>query len=176
MTLEKPETLLYKGKIVELHVGQLSLPNGVNIEIEKVVHPGGAAIVAIDEEQNVCLLYQYRCIFDEWLWELPAGKIDNNEAPSKTASRELAEEASVTAKQWDELGHVISSPGVFTEKVYLYLARNLRENPSQKDEEEVFEVHWLPFEKALNWALSGKITDAKSIAGLVKANQLLGKS
>jgi 8-oxo-dGTP pyrophosphatase MutT (NUDIX family) len=130
--------------------------------------------VAINEQRQVCLLKQYRCVLDQWLWELPAGKNDNRELPLTTAQRELEEEAGVQAVQWLDLGYMISSPGVFTEKVYLYLASDLRQVAQNSEDHEVFEVHWVDLDKAIQWAVGGEISDAKSVIGLCRAAERLG--
>ncbi|MEW6330367.1 MAG: NUDIX hydrolase, partial [Pseudomonadota bacterium] len=120
------ETLVYRGKIIELFLEQVTLPNGATTEFEIVRHPGGAAVVALDAENRVCLLRQYRHAAGGWLWELPAGKLDAGEPPLAAAQRELQEEAGMQAGRWEPLGKIVSSPGVFTEVVYLFLARELR--------------------------------------------------
>lgn len=163
------ETLVYRGKIIDLCVEQVTLPNGAVAELEIVRHPGGAAVVAIDRENRVCLLRQYRHAAGGWLWELPAGKLDPGEAPLATAQRELQEEAGVLASSWEPLGKIVSSPGVFTEVVHLFRARELRDTPAAAEVHEVFEVHWIPFGQALARARTGEITDAKTIAGLFRA-------
>ncbi|KPJ92830.1 MAG: hypothetical protein AMJ53_08635 [Gammaproteobacteria bacterium SG8_11] len=150
-----------------------TLPNGHKMDLEVVRHPGGSAVVAVNQQQQVCLLKQYRCVFDDWLWELPAGKNDHNEPPINTAKRELEEEAGVQAGQWRDLGVMISSPGVFTEKVYLYLAQGLSEVALNNEDHEVFDIHWIDFGDALEWAKQGEICDAKSIIGLYRAADVL---
>jgi ADP-ribose pyrophosphatase len=115
------------------------------------------------------VLRQFRHAAAGWLWELPAGKLDPGEAPLATAQRELAEEAGVQASDWKSLGRIVSSPGVFTEVIHLYLARGLTAVTSATEDHELIEVHWLPFERALAMARSGEITDAKSVAGLFRA-------
>lgn len=137
--------------------------------MDVVHHPGGAAVVALDEQQRVCLLRQYRGVIDEWVWELPAGKIDDREPPLQTAHRELQEEAGIVAERWDELGLSLSSPGVFTEKVWLYLARDLQNGEQQLEAHEIIECHWIDFDEALAWARAGKISDAKTVIGLFRA-------
>lgn len=164
-----PKKTLYKGKIISLDIEQVVLPNGVNLEMEIVRHPGGAAVVAIDEQQNICLLRQYRYVCDGWIWELPAGKIDNAEAPLKTAQRELQEEAGMMADKWHSLGDMVSSPGMFTEVVHCYLATGLTPCEQQHEAEELIEVHWLPLQEAYDWAISNKINDAKSVIGICRA-------
>jgi len=164
------ETLIYHGKIVYLVVERVTLPNGAIADLEIVRHPGGAAVVALDSEQQVCLLHQYRHAAGGWVWELPAGKLEPNETPLATAQRELQEETGVQAGHWEPLGDIISSPGVFTETVHLFLARDLSEVPNQVEPHEVFEVHWLPLPQAIAWAREGEIRDAKTLAGLFRAS------
>jgi ADP-ribose pyrophosphatase len=165
------ETLVYRGKIIELFLEQVTLPNGASAEFEIVRHPGGAAVVALDAENRVCLLRQYRHAAGGWLWELPAGKLDAGEPPLAAAQRELQEEAGVQAGRWEPLGKIVSSPGVFTEVVHLFLARELRATLAGAEPHEVFEVHWVPCAQALVQARSGEITDAKTVAGLFRARE-----
>jgi ADP-ribose pyrophosphatase len=165
--------LVFKGKIIEVEVQLVTLPNGHQMEMEVVRHPGGAAVAAVNDRHEICLLKQYRCVFNEWLWELPAGKRDHQEPPLATAQRELAEEAGVIAGQWTELGSMISSPGVFTERVYLYLARQLSATTSHAAQDEVFQVHWISLGEALRWVMKGDISDAKSAIAILKTSQLL---
>jgi ADP-ribose pyrophosphatase len=167
------ETLVYRGKIIDLSLELVTLPNGAKAELEIVRHPGGAAIVALDPEDRVCLLRQYRHAADGWLWELPAGKLDPGEPPLITAQRELQEEAGLHATRWETLGKIISSPGVFTEVVHLFLARDLSRVPANAEAHEVFEVHWVPFAEALAQARTGAIMDAKTLAGLFRAERLI---
>lgn len=168
------ETFIYRGKIIELYLEHVTLPNGAVAELEIVRHPGGAAVVALDSENRVCLLRQYRHAAGGWLWELPAGKLDPGESPLVTAQRELQEEAGLHAARWDSLGKIISSPGVFTEIVHLFLARDLSGVPANAEAHEVFEVHWVPFAEALAQAWTGEITDAKTLVGLFRADKLRG--
>jgi ADP-ribose pyrophosphatase len=167
--------LIYAGKIVRLTLDTVLLPNGATAELEIVHHPGGAAVVALDVENRVCLLRQYRHAAGGWLWELPAGKLDNGEAPLLCAQRELEEEAGMRAQDWQSLGKIISSPGVFTEIVHLYLARALSAVPTRTEEHEVIEVHWLPWIKALRMTQTGEIEDAKTLAGLLRVQTLVAK-
>jgi ADP-ribose pyrophosphatase len=174
--MSTPKPPRYRGKIIDVDVESITLPNGREMELEIVRHPGGAAVVAMDEQQNICLLHQYRYVAEGWIWELPAGKLDPGEPPLLTAQRELAEEAGLLAARWDELGRHISSPGIFSEWIYLYLARDLTPTAQQLEEHELLEVHWLPLEQALEWAASGEIVDAKSIIGLFRAHAHLQQS
>ena len=161
------------GKIIQVEVRKITLPNGHQMEIEVVHHPGGAAVVAMNDNGEICLLKQYRAVFDEWLWELPAGKRDHGEPPLQTAQRELAEEAGVEAAKWRDLGSMISSPGVFGERVYLYLATGLAHVGVNIGVDEVMDVQWISLEDAYQWAIQGQISDAKSVIGIMRAYLLI---
>lgn len=164
---------IYAGKIVRLSIDTVQLPNGSTAELEILHHPGGAAVVALDGENRVCLLRQYRHAAGGWLWELPAGKLDGGEAPLLCAQRELEEEAGMRAAEWQSLGKIVSSPGVFTEVIHLYLARTLTAVPTRNEEHEVIEVHWFPWADAQHLARTGMIEDAKTLAGLLRGQELV---
>lgn len=160
---------VFSGRVIEVNVERVQLPNGTTADLEIIRHPGGAAVVAIDAANRVCLLRQFRHAADGWIWELPAGKIDNREPPLDTARRELEEEAGMAAAVWQPLGDYLSSPGVFTEVVHLFLATQLTPLPPCPEEHEVFEVHWLPFSDVLQMARSGELRDGKSLVGVYRA-------
>ncbi|MBS0375616.1 MAG: NUDIX hydrolase [Proteobacteria bacterium] len=164
---------LYAGRVVTLDVVDVTLPNGHVATLEVVGHPGGAAVVAVDAAGRVCLLRQYRHVAGGWLWEIPAGKLDGK-SPDATARAELAEEAGVSARDWQPLGEILSSPGVFREVVHLYLARELSPVELAHEAAEVIEVTWVPFADALRRALDGEIRDAKTVVALVRAAGRLG--
>jgi len=160
---------IFEGRIIRLTLDTVQLPNGATAELEIVHHPGGAAVVALNAEGRVCLLRQYRHAVGGWLWELPAGKLDGGEAPLLCAQRELEEEAGMQAGNWQSLGKIVSSPGVFTEVIHLFLARTLTAVPARAEDHEVIEVHWFPWSEALHMAQAGEIEDAKTLAGLLRA-------
>jgi 8-oxo-dGTP pyrophosphatase MutT (NUDIX family) len=166
---------IYRGKIVDLGLEALELPNGESVELEIVRHPGGAAAVALDDQDRVCLLRQYRHATGGWLWELPAGKLEPGETAFGTAQRELVEEAGVEADEWTELGPMHSSPGILTELIQLYLACNLRPAAQSHETHEIIEIHWIGRTQALHWCLDGTITDAKTLVGLFRAEALRKK-
>jgi 8-oxo-dGTP pyrophosphatase MutT (NUDIX family) len=160
---------VFSGRVVALDVESVLLPNGRTAELEIVRHPGGSAVVALDEDGRVCLLRQYRHAAGGWVWEIPAGKIDHGEPPLDTAKRELAEEAGRSAHAWQPLGAYLSSPGVLTEVVHLFLATSLVPVAARPEEHEVLEAHWLPFAQALAMADDGRIRDGKTLVGLYRA-------
>src|ERR1700761_6882309 len=167
----KPEkqTVQFQGRVIRVTTDEVVLPNGHRAQLEVVHHPGGAATVAIDSQDQICLLRQYRYVADGWLWELPAGKLEPNEPPLETARRELVEEAGVTARHWESLGSVFSSPGVFAEVLHLFYAAELEPTTVAHESSEIIEIHWVPFSEAYLWALNGQIRDAKTLIALVRA-------
>ena len=160
---------VFTGRVIEVNIERVELPNGSVADLEIIRHPGGAAVVALDDSKRICLLRQFRHAVDGWIWELPAGKIDNREPPLETAQRELEEEAGMAAGSWRPLGDYVASPGVFTEVVHLFLATQLTPLPPRPEEHEVFEVHWLPFGDVLRMADSGELRDGKSLVGVYRA-------
>lgn len=168
MSIEKI-TKIYSGRVIEVNVEEVRLPNDHVATLEMVHHPGGAAVVALDDTNRICLVKQYRHAANGWIWEIPAGKIDNKEPPLQTARRELEEEAGRQAAQWRSLGDYLSSPGFLTEVVHLFLATELKVVEHQLEASEVLEAHWLPFEQVLQMARAGELRDGKSLAALLRA-------
>jgi 8-oxo-dGTP pyrophosphatase MutT (NUDIX family) len=163
---------MYSGRVIEVNVERVELPNGTTADLEIIHHPGGAAIVAVDDQENVCLLRQFRHAAGGWIWELPAGRLEPDEPPLETARRELVEEAGRSAQHWQDLGTILSSPGVFTERIHLYLARGLAPCPQALEKHEVIEVHWIPLREAVAMAHDGRINDAKSVIGLLRGSEI----
>jgi 8-oxo-dGTP pyrophosphatase MutT (NUDIX family) len=132
----KPEkqTEHFRGRIIRVTTDEVVLPNGHRAELEVVHHPGGAAIVAIDAQDRVCLLRQYRYVAEGWIWELPAGKLEPNEPPLLTAQRELVEEAGVSAEHWQSLDSYFPSPGILTEVLHLYLATGITASVTARED------------------------------------------
>jgi ADP-ribose pyrophosphatase len=164
---------VFQGRIVVVNLETVRLPNGHVTELEIIHHPGGAAVVALDAARQVCLLRQYRHAAGGWIWELPAGKLEPREPPLATAQRELIEEAGRDAHSWRSLGTYVSSPGVFTEIVHLYLAENLDSVKMTPEAGELIEVHWMDLHLACSRAESGDINDGKSVVGLLRARHAL---
>jgi len=159
----------FRGRVITVTTDDVLLPNGHRAQLEVVHHPGGAAVVALDARRQVCLLRQYRYVAGGWIWELPAGKLEPNEPPIETAKRELIEEGGRSAGQWQSLGTILSSPGVFSEVIHLFQATQLEASQAAHEHSEVIEIHWIPFAQAHEWTMNGTITDAKTVIGIARA-------
>lgn len=159
----------FRGRVITVNVEHVPLPNGESADYEIIHHPGGAAVVAINAGGQVCLLRQFRPAANGWVWELPAGRLEPGEPPAETARRELIEEAGCEARHWSDLGLILSSPGVFDERIHLFCARDLAAVPTRRERYEVMEVHWVDLDIAVQRALAGEIVDGKTVAGLLRA-------
>lgn len=165
---------LYRGRIVDFGIECIAQPDGRILEVEVARHPGGAAVVAVDSDQRVCLLRQFRSPLEEWLWEIPAGKVDPPESARATAERELEEEAGLRARRWESLGSIVTCPGFCDEVIHLFLACDLTPAPRRTEADEYLEVHWRPLQQAAREALAGVIRDGKSVVALLRAARVLG--
>jgi len=160
---------IYQGRLVGLRVDTVELPSGRNTKREIVEHGGVAAIVAIDSENNVLLVRQYRKAVEKMLLEIPAGGMEPGEDALVCARRELEEETGFSAERWEELGFFYTSPGFCTEQMHLYLATELRPAENAADDDENIELVRVPLTTAPELIASGEVCDAKSIAGLLIA-------
>jgi ADP-ribose pyrophosphatase len=166
---------VYPGRVITVNVETVRLPNGHVTDLEIIHHPGGAAIVALDSERCVCLIHQFRHAAGGWIWELPAGKLEPAEPALETAKRELMEEAGFEGQVWVSLGDYVSSPGVFTETVKLFMAHGLKRSTMAHEPAELIEVHWVPIEEACRRALAGELNDGKTTLGLLRAQARLSR-
>ena len=160
---------IYQGRLVGLRVDTVELPSGRKTKREIVEHGGVAAIVAIDSEDNVLLVRQYRKPVERALLEIPAGGMEPGEDALVCARRELEEETGFSAERWEELGFFYTSPGFCTEQMHLYLATELRPAENAADDDENIELVRVPLASVPELIASGEVCDAKSIAGLLIA-------
>ena len=160
--------LIHQGNLISLYKERVELPAGGHTHFDIVRHPGGAVIGAINKQNEICLLKQWRHAVQQPIWELPAGCIEINEPPLETAKRELEEEAGVIANEWIDLGTIVTTPGFSNEVLYLFCAKNISSGTQNFDDAEIIDAHWVPLEKAISMAKSGEITDAKTLALLMR--------
>jgi ADP-ribose pyrophosphatase len=165
----------YKGWVIDVHTDQVRMPDGSVAKRDVIDHPGAVAILAIDERGYVVMVRQYRHPVRRHLLELPAGLLDlEGEDALTAAQRELFEEASLTATDWWVLLDLHTSPGMTSEAIRIYLARGLAEVPdddrfSAEHEETTMTVHWYPLDDLVAMALSGDLTNAPAVAGVLAA-------
>ncbi len=164
----------YEGIVVDVDVDLVRLPNGGESFREVVRHPGGVCVAAVDEDGRVAVVRQFRYPLGDHLLELPAGKLEKGEEPMPAAVRELSEETGLEAENWRELGVLYTSPGISTERLYLYLATGLRRGEAHPDPNEFLDVEWMPLAELRALAMDGSIRDAKTVAGVLKAAAILG--
>ena len=140
---------VFEGRIVRVTVDQARLPDGKLAVREVVYHPGGVAILPLDENNNVTLVRQYRYPIGQLLLELPAGKLDPGEDHRPAAARELSEETGLEAGELTYLGYILASPGFCDEALHMYLARGLTRKQQHPDEDEFLDVVTMPFDQLL---------------------------
>jgi len=162
-------TPAHDGRVIKVSTERLRYSNGSEYDFDYVRHPGAAAVVAIDGANRVCLVRQYRHGIEDFLWEIPAGKLDAGEPPEVCAVRELQEETGVSAKRWTPLGLYIPAPSIFTELIHLYLARDLNLGAASPDADEELELKWLPLDQAIGHVLRGEWNDGKTAMALLRA-------
>ena len=173
---------VYEGRVITLRRDTVAMPGGGSSVREVVHHPGAVAVVALDDDDRVLLLRQYRHPVGRHLWELPAGLRDEDgEPPLETAKRELAEEALLAAARWSLLVTLNSSPGFSDELVQIYLAEDL--SPAERPEGFVVEheeadmtLERVPLGDAVQRVFDGDIRNSSAVAGLLAAAQLRADS
>lgn len=164
---------LYKGHIINLEITSVTLPDGRPATREIVRHPGGVGVVALDDDNNVYLVKQYRTPYDSILLEIPAGKLDKGEEPLKAAERELSEETGLKADDIKYIGDFYPSVGFCDEILRMFVATGLKQGNIHPDEDEFVNTVKMPFSDVVELALNGTIKDGKTIAAILKTKLLL---
>ena len=164
---------IFDGRILHVRRDTVLLPNGHQSTREVVEHPGGVCVLALDDQERVLVVSQFRYPYGEVLRELPAGKLEYGEDPAQAAIRELREETGAVAGTFQPLGELYPSPGYCGEIIRMYLARDLSFGDTDPDEDEFLGLERVPFSQLVEQVLSGEIKDAKTIAAVLKV-KLLG--
>lgn len=164
---------IYQDTSYTIDTVKLELDNGMLCQFPLINHPGGVVILAVNESGEIALVKQNRFAIGEDTLELPAGKLDStpNETPLEGAKRELREEAGVLANDWTFLGHVYPSPGILSEKLWLYLARDIVLSEQDLDFDEILTAQWMHLSTFHSLLLAGRITDAKTLCAYTLAKE-----
>jgi ADP-ribose pyrophosphatase len=167
---------LHQGRIFKLVSENYTLENGVIADMDFIQHPGAAAMVPMLNREEVVLIKQYRHAIREFIWEIPAGTLDPQEAPIHCAKRELIEETGYSSNRWHQLGTITPLPGCSNERIHIFLATDLQPAKQALDKDELLNVHSMELKKALQLILSGEINDGKTISALFLALNWLEKN
>jgi ADP-ribose pyrophosphatase len=162
--------IVYRGPVFWVTTDEVIEPTGVRVRRDVVRHSGSIVVLAVDDsaaEPRVLLEKQYRHAAGRFLYELPAGRIDNGERELNAAKRELLEETGYSAGSWKRILRFWASPGFVAEAMSIYLARGLKAGDAQPEDDEVIEIQFVSLKKAVAMVVKGTIQDAKTIAGVL---------
>ncbi|HKH99720.1 MAG TPA: NUDIX hydrolase [Candidatus Sulfotelmatobacter sp.] len=162
--------IVYRGPVFWVSSDRVEEPGGVRARRDVIHHTGSVVVLAVDDSgptPRVLLERQYRHAANDYLWELPAGRIDPGEAELKAAQRELLEETGYTAARWRRILKFYASPGFVAETMSVYLATGLRAGEAQPEEDEVIYKRLVPLPAAVNMVMKGTIRDAKTISSVL---------
>jgi ADP-ribose pyrophosphatase len=161
---------VYRGPVFWVSTDEVQEPGGIRARRDVVHHSGSVVILAVDDSRStprVLLERQYRHAANDFLWELPAGRIDPGEKALPAAQRELLEETGYTAAHWQRIFHFYASPGFVAETMSVFLATGLRAGKAQPEADEVIVKRLVPLPRAVRMVLGGTIRDAKTISSIL---------
>ncbi len=164
---------IFDGKILRVTHDDVELSDGTKAKREVVRHPGGVCVAALDAENNLLFVRQFRYPYGETVLELPAGKLEKGMTPCENGKRELMEETGAVGSSYISLGQVYPSPGYTDEIIHLYACRVVEQGESRPDEGEFLNVEKIPLEKAVEMVLNNMIPDAKTQIAVLKTAMLL---
>jgi 8-oxo-dGTP pyrophosphatase MutT (NUDIX family) len=166
-------TTLHRGRVFKLVRENVTLANGVTVDLDMIRHPGASAMIPMADKNTVILIKQYRHAVGEFIWEIPAGTLDPGETPFECAKRELIEETGFSANVWQKMGEITPVPGYSDERIHIFLAASLVRAKQNLDRDEMLNVHSVSVDDAIEMIHQGKIQDGKTIAGLFMATHWL---
>jgi ADP-ribose pyrophosphatase len=163
---------LYTGRIVNLDRDTVRFPDGSTGQLEMLRHPGACAVVPFlddprDPDPRALLITQFRHAADDFIWEVPAGRLDPGEAPEACARRELKEETGMLARTIERLTTIYTTPGFTDERIHLFLAHGLEPGEHHREADEFMELHTLRWSAVLDLVRSGAIQDAKTLTAVL---------
>ncbi len=166
---------IFNGRILTMHEDDVTLCNGMSAKRECVDHPGGVAVIALTDDDEVLLVRQFRYPYKEVIYEIPAGKLEKGEDPFEAGKREFKEECGAVADEYFSLGELYPSPGYTNEIIRLYGARKLRFESQNLDDDEFLQIRRMKFDELIERIMSGEIKDAKTVAAALKLRELTRK-
>lgn len=164
---------IFSGRVVNLKVDQIRLPNGHTSIREVIEHPGGVTVAALNERDELLMVRQFRYPFQNVLLELPAGKLEPGETPLDAVKREQLEETGTRADTYISLGRSYATPAYCTEQIHIWACRITGTGEQHLDPDEFLEVETVPLERAVELVLNNQIPDAKTQIGILKTYALV---
>ena len=166
---------IFDGRVVKLRVDTVELPNGQEAKREVISHPGGVGVIALDDNNNVLLVKQFRPGAKDVLLEIPAGKLEYGENPEECGKRELLEETGFKSTEFYHLSRFYVTPAYCEEIINVYYAKGLIKEKQNLDADEFLNVEKIPFDTLFTMVMSGEITDAKTVIATLKLKEILSK-
>lgn len=164
---------VFDGRILHITLDEIELPNGKKSKREVVNHPGGVTVAALNENNNLLFVRQFRYPYKEVVLELPAGKLEKGSTPLENGKRELIEETGAEGYSYISLGQLYPSPGYTSEIIHLYACKVKSQGSSNPDDGEFLNVEKIPLDKAVEMVLNNQIPDAKTQVAVLKTAMLI---
>ena len=164
---------IFKGKIIDVKLHKVLMPDGEITEREIVGHPGGVGVVAVTDDNKIILVKQYRKPLEKAIYEIPAGKLDPDEEVEVCGRRELLEETGATAENFEYLGYMYPSPGFTDEVTHIYLATDLSFGETNPDEDEFLDIEFFDIDEVKKMIMDNEICDGKTVMGFFKMMEKL---
>lgn len=164
---------VFDGRILHITLDEIELPNGKKSKREVVNHPGGVTVAALDEDNNLLFVRQFRYPYKEVVLELPAGKLEKGSTPLENGKHELMEETGAEGYSYISLGQLYPSPGYTSEIIHLYACKVKSQGSSNPDDGEFLNVEKIPLDKAVEMVLNNQIPDAKTQVAVLKTAMLI---